>query len=206
MLSSLVFIKAYPRRTSDSFSRLTFTCPEYGRKISLSLDGSANSHGIISFADPHPLNSVASYRYKNRGRGAVPRFHRSDVQPFNIPMRLYPKSFTCNTYKKQREGCRLWLTKWPGPVVRRPVSPSALCPPVANQSSILGTLFQVPYAVTPLFATLTKTPGCGGFSSHFGLPLYGPPRLCVSARTFSCLPLSATPLVFPGGLLPRALQ
>jgi hypothetical protein len=26
-----------------------------------------NSHGIISFADPHPLNSVLSYRYKNMG-------------------------------------------------------------------------------------------------------------------------------------------
>jgi hypothetical protein len=26
-----------------------------------------NSHGIISFADPHSLNSVLSYRYKNMG-------------------------------------------------------------------------------------------------------------------------------------------
>jgi hypothetical protein len=31
-----------------------------------------NSHGIISFADPHLLNPVTSYRYKNhRGRGAA---------------------------------------------------------------------------------------------------------------------------------------
>src|SRR6266849_4826310 len=32
---------------------------------------SPKSHGIISFADPHPLNSVVSYRYKNHsGAGA----------------------------------------------------------------------------------------------------------------------------------------
>jgi hypothetical protein len=34
--------------------------------------------------------------------------------------------------------------------------------------SILRTLFQVPYHTTPLFATLTKTPGVWGYSSHFG--------------------------------------
>src|SRR5260370_9350579 len=39
---------------------------------------------------------------------------------------------------------------------------------VAGQSSVLRTLFQVRYAATPLFATLTKTPGVWGYSSHFG--------------------------------------
>src|SRR5260370_13110847 len=34
--------------------------------------------------------------------------------------------------------------------------------------SIFRTLFEVPYAATPLFATLTKTPGVWGYSSHFG--------------------------------------
>src|SRR6266446_10255836 len=33
---------------------------------------------------------------------------------------------------------------------------------------ILRTLFQVPYPVSPLRATLTKTPGVWGYSSHFG--------------------------------------
>src|SRR5467141_4802289 len=33
---------------------------------------------------------------------------------------------------------------------------------------ILRTLFQVPYPVSPLRATLTKTPGVRGYSSHFG--------------------------------------
>jgi hypothetical protein len=33
---------------------------------------------------------------------------------------------------------------------------------------ILRTLFQVPYPVSPAFATLTKTPGAWGYSSHSG--------------------------------------
>src|SRR5258707_11056964 len=33
---------------------------------------------------------------------------------------------------------------------------------------ILRILFQVPYPVSPAFATLTKTPGVWGYSSHFG--------------------------------------
>jgi hypothetical protein len=34
--------------------------------------GHRNSHGIISFADPHSLNSLESYRYKNVGGGGGP--------------------------------------------------------------------------------------------------------------------------------------
>jgi len=40
--------------------------------------------------------------------------------------------------------------------------------PPFKLSSIFRTHFQVPYPVTPLFATLTKTPGVWGYSSHFG--------------------------------------
>src|SRR5260370_20788250 len=39
---------------------------------------------------------------------------------------------------------------------------------VAGQSSVFRTLFQVRYSAAPLFATLTKTPGVWGYSSHFG--------------------------------------
>ena len=35
---------------------------------------------------------------------------------------------------------------------------------------ILRTLFQVPYPVSPAFATLVKTPGVWGYSSQFGKP------------------------------------
>src|SRR5207245_5482122 len=44
-----------------------------------------------------------------------------------------------------------------------------------HASSILRTLFQVPYPVTPLLATLTKTPGGWGYSSQFGTPAIGCP-------------------------------
>jgi hypothetical protein len=51
-----------------------------------------------------------------------------------------------------------------------PLSSSALrlCLYVASPSSILRTHFQVPYPVSPLLATLTKTPRVWGYSSHFG--------------------------------------
>jgi hypothetical protein len=46
---------------------------------------SANSYGIISFAGPHPLTSIESYRYKNIAGGVCPWFlaiKRSNVQTF----------------------------------------------------------------------------------------------------------------------------
>jgi hypothetical protein len=52
--------------------------------------------------------------------------------------------------------------------------PSTTRPPVSDPSSIFRTLFQVPYPVSPAFATLTKTAGVWGYSSHSGtrhLPL-----------------------------------
>src|SRR5207244_1139191 len=45
------------RRSLDSFFGPT----------AISCRLSSNSHGIISFADPHPLNPAESYRYKNHG-------------------------------------------------------------------------------------------------------------------------------------------
>src|SRR5229473_7825576 len=54
-----------PRRPLDSFSGLIPTpCPPLLLSVS---EASPNSHGINSFADPHPLNPVASILYKNLG-------------------------------------------------------------------------------------------------------------------------------------------
>ncbi len=50
---------------------------------------SSNSHGIISFADPHPLNSFVSYRYKNAGGEGLRPFH---VQTFQ-GVSTYPLLF-----------------------------------------------------------------------------------------------------------------
>jgi hypothetical protein len=42
--------------------------------------GAPNSHGIISFADPHPLNSVVSYRCEITGREATVSLRPFDFQ------------------------------------------------------------------------------------------------------------------------------
>src|SRR5208282_143771 len=55
-----MFVDTLSGRLSNSFPGSNFTLPP----------SSPNSHGIISFADPHPLTSIKSYRSKNRGEGA----------------------------------------------------------------------------------------------------------------------------------------
>src|SRR6266446_2923799 len=78
------------------------------------------------------------------------------------------KFFRCNTYKKQGGGAVIMVNQMPE--TNHASSTSALClrASVAAASSIFRTLFQVPYAVSPLLATLTKTAGVWGYSSHSG--------------------------------------
>jgi hypothetical protein len=71
MLQFLVFVTHHPRRSFRFFPSLA-PAPRHR---------SSNSHRIIPFADPHPLNSVVSYRYKNIGGQGLPRtFATRDVQ------------------------------------------------------------------------------------------------------------------------------
>jgi len=56
---------------------------------SISVRSPRKSHGITSFADPHPLNPVEPYRYKIRGSGGF--FCSSDFRPSNFH-RLGPLS------------------------------------------------------------------------------------------------------------------
>jgi hypothetical protein len=81
-----VFAKLCSRRSFDFSSRPTPT-PR---------PPSPNSHGIISFTDPHPLNSVVSYRYKNMGgEGASTPQSPSPVSNLRptIPLFIYPLFF-----------------------------------------------------------------------------------------------------------------
>ena len=96
-------------------------------------------------------------------------------------------------------------------------------PTLRLQSSILRTLFQVPYPLSPVFATLTKTAGVWGYSSHFGsraqseeplIPFLATPRK-ISQRadvaTFKrsdapLSPLSATLIDLPQVLQTKDLQ
>ena len=44
----------------------------------------SNSHGIISFADPHPLTIIESYRFENRGREAFLGSQHCNLPPANV--------------------------------------------------------------------------------------------------------------------------
>jgi hypothetical protein len=85
--------------------------------VPVSQPHSPNSHGIISFADPHPLTSIESYRSKDFGWVGTlfptisihDRFNFFRCNIYGPPrkcckQRTYflTNSFRCNTYKKQR--------------------------------------------------------------------------------------------------------
>src|SRR5229473_3594169 len=69
------------------------------------------------------------------------------------------KPFGINTYEKQGEGWVIMVNHLLE--TSHPLSSSALrlCVSAASPSSILRTHSQVPYPLSPLFATLTKTAG-----------------------------------------------
>ncbi len=74
-----MFVKLQPRRSLDSFAGLTPTpCPL-----------SPNSHGIISFADPHPLTSIELHPCKNLGGTG----HLPLSDPYPLVPTTYPPSF-----------------------------------------------------------------------------------------------------------------
>src|SRR5260370_39744913 len=67
---------------------------------------SPNSHGIISFADHHPLTPLESYRFKIMG---APRPScSSNFQPstFDFQPPSLSKPFSCNTYGSPRNCCK----------------------------------------------------------------------------------------------------
>jgi hypothetical protein len=64
----------------------------------------ANSFTHISFADPHPLNSVVSYRYRNRGGWVSWSTTVPYKVPYTLPSSVCGKSFICHSY----ENCRVY--------------------------------------------------------------------------------------------------
>jgi len=63
--------------------------------------------------------------------------------------------------------CFVYIASDPRPLFPFPNLRAVPLPPFPLPP-ILRTLFQVPYPVSPAFATLAKTPGVCGYSSHFG--------------------------------------
>src|SRR5438874_13140957 len=91
----------------------------------LSASPSINSFPLILFTDPHLLNTVVSYRYKNDGRAGATFPH--SAQSWHILAQCKP--FRCNTYKKHRGvGVVLILALILNPWIVTRHAPSCLCP------------------------------------------------------------------------------
>ena len=76
MLHSAVFVYTQPRRAqrvSSSFA------PPFLSRIPAPQPLSSKSNAIISFTDPHPLNSAPSHRYKNIGPTPTPEARHSGL-------------------------------------------------------------------------------------------------------------------------------
>jgi hypothetical protein len=86
------------------------------------------------------------------------------------------KSFSCNTYGSPRKCCK--AKPFRCNTYKKAGEGGAPTPCTLYRSPIFRTHFQVPYPVTPLFATLTKTPRAVGYSSQFGKRAPSLPQPC----------------------------
>jgi len=144
MLSPFVYLECHPRRIVSPSPR-----DLGGRRL------------------PRPCRGVSaldcSFSY------VFPNFQLStvDSQP-----PLFPKSFSCNTYRSPHKCCkqktygiarfvRCNTYKKPGYVPQAKTFSILATPPfLFPLPPIFRTLFQVPYPVSPLFVSLTKAAGC----------------------------------------------
>ncbi len=141
----------YPRRPLAPFLGLAPTCPEETRGIShspsptlLPTDCPLTCHDRVGATAHHSLKSFRCNTYGSPRKCCKQKTYGE------------AKSCRCNTYKKQ------------GVPPSSQILFSVLAPPPVPIPPILRILFQVPYPVSPLLATLAKTPGVWGYSSHFG--------------------------------------
>jgi len=123
MLLSRVFVKRISRSTAaPSLTGSPFPLPL-----------STKSHGIISFTDTHPLNSVVSYRYINIvGRG----YSRRSPFPKSLPHNLFADPHLLNLYATifykniPGRGCSLCSKSFPCHTSENsPVSPAIAIDP-----------------------------------------------------------------------------
>ena len=77
MLFFPVSTNLHPRQSPDS-SPTPLPVPKL---VPSAAEGSSNSHGIISFADPHHLNPIESYRSKKDGGGRGVPPHSTPIWP-----------------------------------------------------------------------------------------------------------------------------
>src|SRR6266446_1617902 len=138
-------IAQHPRRPLAPFLGLAPTCPKETRRICHS------PSPLLLPTDHRPLTtthySLKSFRYNT---------YASPRKCCKQKTYAVAKPFRCNTYKKQ--GVLLQAKCFSLSSPRR----LFLSLPFSVHSS------KFPYPVSPLLATLPKTPGVWGYSSHFG--------------------------------------
>ena len=110
-----------------------FACRTSGKslKFSASMDAAttnresairrANSFAHISFADPHPLNSAISYRYKNRGGWISWSTTVPYKVPYTLPSSVCAKPFICHSYENCR-GVSPFFPIWNSPIIAPPLA------------------------------------------------------------------------------------
>jgi len=152
MLFCPVFAKPHPRPSLDSFSRPTPT-PRHP---------SPKSHGINSFADPHPLNPVASILYKNSGgRGYL------QVPPLGFPKKhvghplFFSTTCTMRVRRKLRTLSERRESKDSSPMLS-PFRSFPLSPFFSHSCALFCTHAKLNSFIFKRFRTLcTKHPGVG---------------------------------------------
>src|SRR5260370_19202605 len=68
--------------------------------------GSPNCHGIISFADNHPVTPLESYRFKIMGARRPSCSSNFQPSTFDFQPPSLSKPFSCNTYGSLRNCCK----------------------------------------------------------------------------------------------------
>ena len=117
------------------------------------------------FAKLHPRRSPRFSNLLTHQRLNVP----TGLSPKSLPHNLFADSHPLNPYatifyKNSGGAGPAMLSTFNVPTCKRFNASS-------GGSPIFRTLFQVPYPASPLFATLTKTPGVWEYSSHSGTHL-----------------------------------
>jgi hypothetical protein len=85
-----------------------------------------NSHGIISFTDPHPLTLLESYRFKKGvGRGSISVHSRFSIShsPYTLPSSVFSNVCTCYSYGNTGGVAvffPLWISPLTNPRKKRP--------------------------------------------------------------------------------------
>jgi len=107
----MLYFRVFVRRISTS------SVVPFASRIPVPRRSFPKFHGMISFADPHPLTLLESYRFKNiAGKGSLsipyPAFSISH-SPYTLPSSASRKSCICHSYENTG-GVGVFFPFWKG--------------------------------------------------------------------------------------------